>query len=321
MIECRAYRDGVLREEAFDPARAKEILDQKGSRVWLDLAEPTAEELALIQREFDLHPLVIEDLEHRGQRAKLEVYDRYYFMTIHGLSLSDDGELVDHEVHLVSSERFLVTVRFPPAFDLSEAIRRWDRQPELTAEGAGFLAYAVLDEIVDGYFDVVDLFEDRSEEIEDRVFADEPDRTVQRDIFRLKRKVVQFRRLVGPLRPAMDRLIEEARFVAPGLLPYFRDVSDHVIRVLEFTDNLRELLTASLEAQLSQVSNRLNQIMKQVASWSAIILLPTLIAGIYGMNFDHMPELHWLAGYPLALGLMAVAAGLLYRMFRRRDWL
>jgi magnesium transporter len=320
MIEGRVYRDGVLREEGFDPERISELLDEQGSRVWLDVAEPTAEELALIQREFDLHPLVMEDLEHRGQRAKLEVYDRYYYMTVHGLSLSE-GELVDHEVHLLSSERFMVTVRFPPAFDLTEARHRWDRQPELTAEGAGFLAYAVLDEIVDGYFDIIDHFEDRAEELEDRVFADEPDPTVQQDIFKLKRKVVQFRRLVGPLRTAMDRVMEETRFVAPGLLPYYRDVADHVIRVLEFIDNIRELLAASLEAQISQVSNRLNQIMKQVASWSAIILLPTLIAGIYGMNFDHMPELHWLLGYPFALGLMVVSAFALFRMFRRRDWL
>jgi magnesium transporter len=321
MIACRHYRDGELREEGFDPARISEILEEQDSRVWLDVAEPTTEEIDLIQREFDLHPLVLEDLEHRGQRAKLEVYDRYYFMTIHGLSLSDDGELVDHEVHLLSSEHFLVTVRFPPPFDLSEARRRWDRQPELTAEGAAFLAYVVLDEIVDDYFDLVDHFEDRAEELEDRVFADEPDPTVQQDIFKLKRKVVQFRRLVGPLRPAMDRVMEQTRFVNPGLTPYFRDVADHVIRVLEFIDNIRELLAASLEAQISQVSNRTNQIMKQVASWSAIILLPTLIAGIYGMNFDHMPELPWLLGYPFALGLMAVSAGLLFRMFRRRDWL
>ena len=321
MIECRVYRDGVLQEEGFDPARISEILEEKGSRVWLDVAEPTTEEIELIQHEFDLHPLVLEDLEHRGQRAKLEVYDRYYFMTVHGLSLSDDGELVDHEVHLLSSEHFLVTVRFSPPFDLSEARRRWDRQPELTGEGAAFLAYVVLDEIVDDYFDLVDHFEDRAEELEDRVFADEPDPTVQQDIFKLKRKVVQFRRLVGPLRTAMDRVMEQTRFVKPGLHPYFRDVADHVIRVLEFIDNIRELLAASLEAQISQVSNRTNQIMKQVASWSAIILLPTLIAGIYGMNFDHMPELHWLLGYPFALALMAASAGLLFRMFRRRDWL
>jgi magnesium transporter len=321
VITCRLYRNGVLKEEDFDPERAGEHLKDRGSRVWLDVAEPTQEELAFIQRVFDLHPLVVEDIQHRSQRPKLDVYDGYFFLSLHGLSLGSADELVDSEIHAIVNERMLVTIRHAPTFDLSEVVRRWDRQPELTAEGAGFLLYALVDEVVDGYFDIVDRLEDLSEDIEDRVFGEESDPGVQQTIFRLKRQAVTFRRYAGPLRALIDRLLERPQFVTPPLAPYFRDMSDHVIRVLEFSDNIRELLTTSLEAQLSQTSNRLNQTMKQLTSWAAIILVPTLIAGIYGMNFRHIPEFDWAFGYPFALALMAAGAFTLYKVFRRHDWL
>ena len=147
------------------------------------------------------------------------------------------------------------------------------------------------------------------------------DEDVQEDVFRLKRKVVQFRRLIIPLREVLDLVQEQPGFVTDQLGPYYRDVMDHLIRSLEFADNVRDLLTSALEAQLSQVSNRLNVVMKQLTGWAAIILLPTLIAGIYGMNFTHMPELNWKYGYAYALCLMAVSMLLLYRMFKKRDWL
>jgi magnesium transporter len=153
------------------------------------------------------------------------------------------------------------------------------------------------------------------------VFADETYPDTQERIFRLKKQVIEFRRLVMPLREVLDLLQGEPRVVTATLAAYYRDVADHIIRVLEFIDNVRELLTTALEAYLSQVSNRLNTVMKQLTSWAAIILVPTLIAGIYGMNFRHMPELNWLLGYPFALGLMAVSATTLYVVFKRRGWL
>jgi magnesium transporter len=321
MITCRLYRDGELKEEAFDPARASDLITESGARVWLDLEEPTDQELAMIQEEFDLHPLAIEDTLHRGQRPKVEVYEGYFFVVMHALSLDPNDELVDSEVHAFAGHRYLITLRYPPAFDLAEVLRRWDRQPELTGEGGGFLLYVLLDEIVDAYFDLIERYEDLSEDIEDRVFADEPDPHVQEAIFRLKRRVVVFRRLVIPLREVLDLVQEQPGFVTQKLGPYFRDVQDHVIRTLEFADNIRDLLTSALEAQLSQVSNRLNLIMKRLTSWAGILLVPTLIAGIYGMNFVHMPELRWRFGYAYVLALMAGSMFLLYRMFKRRDWL
>ena len=323
MITCRLYRDGALEESDFQPERVSDLLAEEGTRVWLDVTDPTQAELATIGEEFSLHPLVLEDLEHRGQRAKVEQYEDYAFIAIHALRLDDQDEIVDREVFAIASPRYLITVRYSPLFELDGVLARWDRHPDLTSEGAGFLLYVLIDEIVDGYFDVIERYEDLTEEIEDAVFApgDPTKSDVQERIFKMKREVVSFRRFAMPVRTMLDRLIEQQRLVTPALIPYYRDVADHLMRVLEFADNMREILTASLEAQLSQDSYRLNQIMKQVASWSAIILLPTLIAGIYGMNFREMPELHWAVGYPFAIGLMLVSALLLYRMFRKRDWL
>jgi magnesium transporter len=320
-ITCRLYKDGILKEKAFDPARVSDLLQEEGARVWLDVEDPTDDELTMIGEEFGLHPLSVEDTRHRGQRAKVEFFEKYFLIVLHALSLDQKDELIDSEIHAFAGHRYLLTLRYAPAFDVSEVLGRWDRRPEHTSEGGGFLFYALLDEIVDGYFNVVERFEDLSEDIEDRVFGERPDPDIQEAIFRLKRKVVTFRRLVIPLREVLDLIQEQSDFVTPMLVPYYRDVADHVIRTLEFVDTIRDLLTTALEAELSQVSNRMNEVMKTLTSWAAIILVPTLIAGIYGMNFIHMPELNWRFGYAWALGLMVASGLLLYRMFKRRDWL
>ena len=204
---------------------------------------------------------------------------------------------------------------------------RLESAPALSEEGIGFLLYLMLDEIVDGYLDVIELFEDLSDDIEDAVAVEEDGaegqatRLLAQRIFRLRQQVVRFRRLASPLREVMDLLLETPTIVTQPLVPYFRDVMDHVIRTMELTDNVRDLLTSARELQLAQVSNRTNVVMKQLTAWAAIILVPTLVAGIYGMNFTHMPELDWVYGYPLAIGTMLVAAYLLYRSFRKREWL
>ena len=321
MITCRLYKEGVLKEEAFDPERASDLIEESGARVWLDVADPTDEELALIAKEFSLHPLSVEDTRNRNQRPKLEVFQNYFFVVLHGLSLDASDELVDSEIHAFAGHRFLITMRYDPPFDIAEMLRRWDRQPELTHEGGGFLLYALLDVVVDGYFDAIERFEDLGEDIEDRVFGDEPDPTVQEDIFRLKRRVVTFRRLVIPLRQVVDLVQEQPGFVTEPLRPYYRDIADHVIRTMEFADTIRDLLTSALEAQLSQVSNRLNVIMKQLTSWAGIVLVPTLIAGIYGMNFVHMPELHWKYGYLYVWLVLAGVTGGMLACFRHKRWI
>jgi magnesium transporter len=319
-MTCHLYRDGTVAEEGFDPDRISDLLKEDGTLVWLDLEDPGEGEIRMLQEEFSLHPLAVEDALHRNQRAKVEVYENHFMLVVHAIRL-DGEELLDSEIHVFVGAGFLVTLRYSPAFDLTTVRRRWEKQGDLAKEGGGALLYALLDEVVDDYFDVVERLEDTSEDIEGGVFADEPVEGIQERIFLLKKRVLAFRRAVLPLREVLDLLEEEVGVVTSRLRPYFRDVADHVLRVLEFIDNVRELLTAALEAHLSQVSNRLNQVMKQLTSWGAIILVPTLIAGIYGMNFRRMPELHWLLGYPMALGIMVLSGLLLHRAFRRRGWL
>jgi magnesium transporter len=320
-LTCLLYREGAVAEEDFDPGRISELLDEDGTLVWLDLEEPTERELRMLQEEFSLHPLAVEDTLHRNQRAKVEVYEDHFFLVIHAQRL-DGEELRDSEIHVFAGHGFLVTLRYRPAFDLGPVRRRWQKQEELTREGGGALLYTLLDEVVDDYFEVVERLEDASEDIESAVFADVPVEDLQERIFLIKKRVLQFRRAVLPLREVLGLLEEEVGVVTQRLRPYFRDVADHVIRVLEFIDNVRELTSTALEAHLSQVSNRLNQVMKQLTSWAAIILVPTLIAGIYGMNFIRpFPGFGNPAGFWIVIVMMVISGGALFWGFRRRGWL
>jgi magnesium transporter len=321
VITARLYRDGQLEGQgSFDADEVKRAIESSGW-AWLDVIEPSAHELAILQEAFGLHELSVEDSLRWGQRAKLEFYPDYVFVVLHGLALDERDDLVDREVHLFAGRGYVLTVRREPSFDTGPVASRVGGERDLDREGIGYLLYVILDEVVDGYLAVVDRLEDLSDDLEERVFGPDEERSVQGDIFRLRREVVSFRRLALPSREVVDLLAESSGVVTPALRPYYRDVLDHVIRVAELTDNIRDLLTSALEAQLAQVSNRLNTVMKQLSAWAAIILIPTLIAGIYGMNFRHMPELSWEIGYPMALGLMLAAAATLYVLFKRRDWL
>jgi len=325
-LTCRIYRRGRLESTAFEPADASELLKEPGVVLWLDIDGPTEENMAMLGREFGFHELALEDCLHPHQRPKIEQYGSYYFLVAYAVSV-EGGELQPHEMAAFVGHNYLVTVRKDRALDLAEAVKRSEAHSELCEEGGAYLLYVVLDEIVDGYFDALDRLEDVSEEVEDSVFHEQevPSATEigeQTQIFQLKKELLKFRRVVAPLREVLDvmqrRTIE---VVTAPLEPYYRDVYDHVLRAADFVDSLRDILSSALEAHLAVVSNRLNEIMKSLTSWGAIILVPTLIAGIYGMNFRHMPELSWAFGYPFALGLMAASALMLYRAFRRRGWL
>jgi magnesium transporter len=328
VITCRIFRDGKLEDERpFDPDVVR-AAEGSGARIWVDAIDPSSEELTALQQAFGLHELAVEDTQHWGQRAKVEFYPQadHLFLVSHGLHLDERNGLVDHEVHLFAGKgRYLVTVRRPPLFDFHRARDRVSAGEPLLSEGIGYHLYLLLDEIVDGYLDTVERLEDLADEIEARVGEDgvgsKVDAELAHDIFRVRQTVVRFRRLAVPMREVVDLLLETPQLVTPALMPYYRDVLDHVIRASELSDNVRDLLTSARELQLAQASNRLNEVMKRVTSWGAIILVPTLIAGVYGMNFRDMPELRWQAGYPLALGMMAISAFVLYRVFRRRDWL
>jgi magnesium transporter len=328
MITCRVYHDGSLKQERPFEARTIDEARANDQRVWIDVVDPTDDELTELQAKLGLHELAIEDSRRWDQRAKVDFYPQHLFLVAHGIGLDGDGEIVDREVHLFAGGGlYVATVRREPRFDFGKVGTRLESAPDLSKEGIGFLLYLMLDEIVDGYLDVIELFEDLADDIEDDVATEEDEaegetmRSLAQRIFRLRQQVVRFRRLASPMREVVDLLLETPTLVTSPLTPYFRDVMDHVIRTTELTDNVRDLLTSARELQLAQVANRQNVVMKQLTAWAAIILIPTLIAGIYGMNFRHMPELDWAFGYPFALALMGVTAFLLYRSFRKRDWL
>jgi magnesium transporter len=235
-------------------------------------------------------------------------------------------KLVEHELHVVVGSRFMGTLRYgPEPYSIDEVVKRWERQPELLKTDPGaFAVYVLFDEIVDGYLTIVEQLEDKADDLEDLVFADDPSidgSQIQERIFLVKREVVKLRRFASPMRQGLDLLQEQPGFVQATLLPYFRDVTEHAIRVFELADNIRDVLTSLLELRVAQVANHLNVVMKKLTAWGALITVPTLIAGIYGMNFRNMPELGWRFGYAGALVVMGGSAFALYVMFKKKDWL
>jgi magnesium transporter len=326
MIEVRVFRAGLPDDGPIDLARAHAALGEEGTFVWLDTVDPTEADLEVIATTFDLHPVTVEDALHRHQRPRVELFERYAFLALRPLAPDGNGDLEIREVQAFVGPRFLGTFRFgPDPFSVDRSRERWERQPDLlAAHGGGFAAWALIDEVVDGYLTEVEAMEDRADLLEDDVFGDLPSdggADLQERIFRLKRAVVQLRRVVSPLRQGLDLLQEEPELVSQALQPYYRDVMEHSLRVTELADSVRDLLTSLLEVRVGQMANRTNDIMKKLSAWAGIILVPTLIAGIYGMNFRRMPELAWSVGYPFALGTMGATALALYFAFKRKGWL
>ena len=291
---------------------------------WFDIVDPDGAELDRLRVAFSMHPVTVEDTMHRRQRPKVELFDEYAYVVLRPLTLTTEPEvaLQEHEVHVLAGREFIVTLRWTPEFPMQGVQARWNRHPDMRQ--AGYAIYVVLDEVVDDYLTAVEALEDEADELEDLVFERDGEGdadTLQQRLFRLKRDTVVLRRSAMPLRQGIDLIQEDAAITTPAMAPYFRDVMDHVIRVVELADNVRDLLTSLLEVRVAQAANRLNEAMKSMTAWAGIVLVPTLIAGVYGMNFDHMPELSWQIGYPMALGLMIGSAVGLYVYFKRRGWL
>jgi magnesium transporter len=330
MIQVRAFRGGTPVADDLTLGDAERLLEEERCFVWIDVTDPQADEVDALGAIFSLHPLTIEDAHHRHQRPKVELFEGYAFVVVHPLLMRDGpdgGELVDQELHAFVGPRYIATIRYgAEPFSLKVVEHRWLGQPEMLAvEGGGFATYVLVDEVVDGYLSIVEAFEDRADDLEDDVFeepvTEDEGSELQERIFRLKREVVRLRRFAAPLRQSLDMIQEEPKIAGSKLQPYYRDVSEHVLRVTELADNIRDLLTSLLEVRVSQVANRMNDIMKKLSAWAGIILVPTLIAGIYGMNFSNMPELGWSVGYPAALATMLLAGGILYVVFKRKGWL
>lgn len=344
VIDGAVYVSGERLRAAGDPPSDRRTVDDvlglldehPAGMAWIGLYRPVAAELQALADEFALHPLSVEDAIHAHQRPKLERYDDTLFVVLRPARYRDDLEEVEFgEVHVFTGERFVITVRHSEAPEFSSVRRRLEREPELLAKGPEAVLYAIMDQIVDGYYPVVAGLGNDIDEIEIEVFSGDPQ--VSRRIYDLSREVADFQRATGPL----VRVIADLRsgfdkyHVDEDLQRYLRDVEDHLIqiieRVAEYRTALRDILTvnATLVTQrqneemqrLTEASNAQNEEVKKISAWAAILFAPTLIGTVYGMNFAHMPELDWQLGYPLALAMMASVCLVLYLVFRRRDWL
>ncbi|HEV3377122.1 MAG TPA: magnesium/cobalt transporter CorA [Thermoleophilaceae bacterium] len=322
IVDCAVYEGGHRRDGALPVHEAMEACREPGAFTWIGLYEPTEEEFDSIRREFDLHELAVEDAIHAHQRPKLEVYDDMVFIVLKTARYVDPEEVVRlAEILIFLGDDYIITVRHGEASELRDVRHRLEQDPELLAHGPGAVLHAIVDKVVDDYVPaLVGLGED-IDEIENQVFSGERGNPAER-IYKLKREVLEFDQAVGPLVEPVDRL-SKGRYevIPPEVRTYFRDVNDHLLRAHDQLESFRDLLTSVLSANLAQVTVRQNEDVRRISAIVAILAVPTAIAGIYGMNFDHMPELGWTFGYPLVLAAMAAICFGLYRYFKRVGWL
>src|SRR5215213_7426679 len=290
-----------------NPEKIDELIDLPDTFLWLDLQNPQAHELDLLREEFKFHPLAIEDATRHHERPKLEAYDDYYFMVFYALSY--DGaqrRLSGQPLGLFIGSNYIVSVHQGEVGSIDETIKRWQANAAEFGKDAGGLLYALLDAIVDDYFPVIDQLAERVEDIEEQIFEHYSENALQ-EVFGLKRDLLNVRRIVAPERDVLNVLIRrEVPIFERNSILYLQDVYDHIVRITDSIDTYRDLLSSALDAFLSVQSNRLNQVVKVLTITSIVLMTDALIAGIYGMNFDFMPELRWQYGYPFVLGLMLV---------------
>jgi magnesium transporter len=322
IVDCGIYDGGVRRAGTFTFEEAFEASKSPSTFVWLGLHDPKAEELEAVRRGFRLHELAIEDARHAHQRPKVDAFGETLVVVAKPARYVDREEVVAlGEVLVVLGPSFALTVRHGEASPLGDVRARLEERPDLLRLGPAAVLWAVLDHIVDGYAPVTEGLEHDVDEVEADVFSDPPGNPAER-IYFLKREVLEFLRGCQPLQGPLDDLARGRFEVVPGdLRSYFGDVADHLRRTVEQLQEHRDLLTSVLQANLAQVGIRQNEDMRKISAWAAIFAVPTMIAGIYGMNFEHMPELKAAWGYPFALGLMAVLCAALYTAFKRSDWL
>ncbi|HWM77524.1 MAG TPA: magnesium/cobalt transporter CorA [Methylomirabilota bacterium] len=322
VVACVAYADGKRLGDVAIPD-ISEALKQPGVFVWVGLHDPSSELLLEIQKEFGLHDLAVEDAQLAHQRPKLEQYGDSIFVVLRPAILSSDEQRVElGETHLFVGPRYIVSVRHGATPSYTAVRARCESTPALLVKGPGFVLYAIMDFVVDQYFPVMDALGDQLERLEDEIFSQTFDRTTVHRIYDLKRNMLTVKRAVSPLVDVCNRLMRfDQPLIPEDTRPYFRDVYDHAIRINEHVDTLRELLTGALEAHLSLTAVAQNDAMKKLAGWAAIIGVPTMVAGVYGMNFKFMPELEWRYSYPTVMAGMAALCVYLYYRFKRSGWL
>ncbi|MER6026736.1 magnesium/cobalt transporter CorA [Streptomyces sp. NPDC001851] len=330
IVDCAIYRHGLRTEGPEDLSDALAEARAEGGFVWIGLYEPSEREFDLVTQEFALHPLAVEDALNAHQRPKLEVYDDSLFMVLKPVAYETKSDTVSAgEIMVFIGDCFVVTVRHGEISPLAAVRRRLEEEPEMLDKGPTAVLYAVADAVVDHYLEVATELGTDLEELEAEVFRPEGggSRHTASRIYGFKRQVLEFRRATGPLALPLTRLAATGQFgggvpfVHDKARPFFRDVGDHLMRVNESVEALDRLVSDVLSAHLAQMSVRQNDDMRKISAWAAMAAVPTMIAGIYGMNFDHMPELHWMWSYPAVILVMAALEVLLYRLFKGRGWL
>ncbi|NNG34190.1 magnesium/cobalt transporter CorA [Nakamurella sp. DB0629] len=329
LVNCVAYVDGVAVPETNDPATALAHVRKAGKGfVWVGMFEPDADDMAGVAEIFGLHELAVEDAVTAHQRPKLENYKRYALMVIKTLNYIEHEspttamEIVETgEILTFLGSDFILTVRHGPHSELSGLRRDLEDDPEQLALGPATVLHAITDRVVDHYLTVVEDIEDDIDEIESYVFNPSKDVSIEQ-IYLLKREVLEMRRAVAPLRIPLQRLAQTENPLVPApVREYFRDVEDHLNQVAEQVWTFDQLLSSLVDASLAEATVQQNEDMRKISAWAAIALVPTAIAGIYGMNFDYMPELSWPFGYPMVILVIVSVCVLLYRTLRKRGWL
>jgi magnesium transporter len=304
-----------------DPDAISDLHQNESNIIWVDVADPTSEDFDELAREFGFHPLSIEDCRSEHQRPKVEEYHGYYFIVLYEAELTEDGQLKLRELNIFLGKNYLVTVHSQPIRAIAATENLWRNWTDLAERGTGLLMYLLIDPIVDEYMPLLDNLSDKIDDLEDYIFTDSNPEALE-EIFRIKKQLLFLRKSITPLRDVFNTLLRrEQPIFSRETTVYFQDVFDHLIRVTDTIDTLRDMLGSIMDAYLSIASNRMNAVMKQLTSISAILMSVTLIAGIYGMNFEIMPELKWHYGYVWALGSMLVVGLGVYLYFRKIKWL
>src|SRR5215216_1342301 len=310
-------RESKTFSKVDNPAEISDACADSPNIVWVDVADPTSEDFERLAEEFGFHPLSIEDCRNEHQRPKVEEYQGYYFIVLYEAELILGKHLELRELNIFLGKNYLVTVHSQPIRALEMAERLWREWTDLAERGTGLLAYLLIDAIVDDYMPLLDALSDRMDDLEDRIFVNFQPEAIE-EVFRIKKELLFLRRSVTPLRDVFNTMLRrEQPIFSRETLIYFQDVFDHLIRVADTIDTLRDMVGATMDAYLSISGNRMNVVMKRLTSISTILMSVTLVAGIYGMNFAYMPELKWRYGYVGALGSMLFIGIAIYLYFRK----
>jgi len=321
IVNCAAYSEGH-RKADVDLSDVHKFLNEHNQFVWIGLHEPSEKILEQVQREFNLHDLAVEDAHNAHQRPKVEMYGDSLFVVLRTAQVSKGGHIEFGETHFFVGVNYIVSVRHGASVSYAEVRSRCESSPQMLSKGQGFALYSVMDFIVDNYYPVVHQMEIELDSIEDKIFKEKPSRETTEQIYELKRELLEVKRAVSPLVDVCNRLMRfDIKWISDETRPYFRDVCDHVIRINEMVENTRELLNTALEANFSLISISQNDVSKRFAGWAAIFAVPTMVAGFYGMNFEHIPETAWPFGFYAVLLVTAALCILLYYFFKRSGWL